>query len=256
MFPFSTRGRIEIIGHRGDPIRAPENTLPAVQFATSAGVPSVEWDVRVTACGTPVLIHDATVDRTTSGTGRVDELTIQDLASLDAGSWFGEAFAGVRIPTLASALSLAREANVGVYCEVKALREPEDAGRILRCLQGEDMLERTVVISLDLEIVREFRRRDPTLWLGPVPDTEAALARARPWVEADRRAILDAGADLLLADPARTRSMVDGGTRLVTWTVDRESTARALVELGVTRLTTNRVREMLAWARSVFRSGE
>ena len=75
-----------IAGHRGDRSAAPENTLPALQIALAGPMVFVETDIRLSADGFPVLIHDTTVDRTTNGTGKVADLTLAQLQSLDAGA--------------------------------------------------------------------------------------------------------------------------------------------------------------------------
>lgn len=99
---------LRAIAHRGASRVAPENTLPAIRAALELGAEFIELDVRETADGIAVLMHDATVDRTTSGIGQVAELTLAELQQLDAGSWFGAAFVGTRVPTLRDALALIR----------------------------------------------------------------------------------------------------------------------------------------------------
>lgn len=94
------------VAHRGYSSVAPENTLPALAAAVRAGATFVEFDVRTTADGVPVVIHDRTVDRTTGGTGNVWDLPLAEVRSLDAGSWFSPAYAGVRVPLLTEALDL------------------------------------------------------------------------------------------------------------------------------------------------------
>jgi glycerophosphoryl diester phosphodiesterase len=93
-----------VASHRGDQELAPENTLPAFRMAMASQVEFLETDIQLSSDNVPVLIHDATVDRTTNGTGRVAELTLAQLQRLDAGSSFSPAFAGTRIPTLDSFL--------------------------------------------------------------------------------------------------------------------------------------------------------
>src|SRR3954463_888507 len=92
------------VAHRGYSAVAPENTLPALTAAARAGATYVEFDVRTTADGVPVVIHDRTVDRTTSGTGLVADLTMDEVRALDAGSWFAPAYAGLRVPLLTEVL--------------------------------------------------------------------------------------------------------------------------------------------------------
>ena len=78
-----------ILGHRGSPREAPENTLVSLRRALELGLDGVEYDVHGTRDGEPVLIHDETLDRTTDGRGPVAELGMPELAGLDAGGWFG-----------------------------------------------------------------------------------------------------------------------------------------------------------------------
>ena len=85
---------IVIEAHRGDSANAPENTLSAFERALRLGVPWIELDVHPAADGTLMVIHDPTVDRTTSGSGGVCDMTAGELLRLDAGSWFAPAFAG------------------------------------------------------------------------------------------------------------------------------------------------------------------
>ena len=94
-----------IIAHRGASAAAPENTLAAIARAADLGARSVELDVMLSADGVPVIIHDTDLARTTNGTGPVAALAFEQLARLDAGSWFGAAFAGERIPSLADAIT-------------------------------------------------------------------------------------------------------------------------------------------------------
>lgn len=77
---------------------APENTMPAFEEAVRLGADYVETDLRATRDGAIVCIHDARVDRTTTGTGLVSELTVDEVRRLDAGSWFSPSFRGVKIP--------------------------------------------------------------------------------------------------------------------------------------------------------------
>lgn len=93
------------VGHRATVKFAPENTIAAIGKAIEQGVDLLELDVRQSKDGVFVLIHDATVTRTTDARGRVDQMTLAELQALDAGSWFDPAFKGERIPTLKDALA-------------------------------------------------------------------------------------------------------------------------------------------------------
>jgi glycerophosphoryl diester phosphodiesterase len=92
-----------ILAHRGDKLHAPENTLPAFEQAIQKGADGVELDVKLTADGHVVVIHDSSVERTTDGRGRVASLTLEAIRKLDAGSWFDKKFSGTKIPLLEEA---------------------------------------------------------------------------------------------------------------------------------------------------------
>lgn len=92
--------RPRLLGHRGARARAPENTVASLRRGLADGADGFEFDVRMTADGHAVLLHDDTVDRTTAGTGALREMTLEQARGLDAGAWFDDAHAGERIPTL------------------------------------------------------------------------------------------------------------------------------------------------------------
>ncbi len=96
--------RVLNIAHRGLETQAPENTIIAFKMAIGEGADGFELDVQLTKDGKVAVIHDLTVDRTTNGSGRVKDKTLQELKQLDAGSWFNALFAGEQIPTLEEVL--------------------------------------------------------------------------------------------------------------------------------------------------------
>lgn len=89
-----------LLAHRGDQVNAPENTLPAFEQAIQKGADGVELDVKLTADGQVIVIHDPTVNRTTNGKGRVASFSLDAIRQLDAGAWFNPKFASTRIPLL------------------------------------------------------------------------------------------------------------------------------------------------------------
>lgn len=107
------------IGHRGAAGLAPENTLAGFRHAAALGVAMVEFDVRLSADGRPVVFHDDRLERTSTGSGPVADHSLAALKTLDAGSWFAPRFAGEAIPTLDEVLALCRELGLGVNLEIK-----------------------------------------------------------------------------------------------------------------------------------------
>jgi glycerophosphoryl diester phosphodiesterase len=108
-----------IIGHRGAALSAPENTLAGFCMAAALNVEWVEFDVRLTSDGRCILLHDDTLDRTTSGCGPASGLTFDEMRRLDAGSWFGPDFAGQPVPTLEETVDLLVQLNLGAVVELK-----------------------------------------------------------------------------------------------------------------------------------------
>jgi glycerophosphoryl diester phosphodiesterase len=89
-----------ILAHRGDLAHAPENTLPSFSQAIQKGADGVELDAKLTVDGQVIVIHDATVDRTTNGAGKVASYTLDAIRKLDAGTWFDQKFVGTQVPLL------------------------------------------------------------------------------------------------------------------------------------------------------------
>ena len=119
----------KVIGHRGAAAYAPENTLEGLHTAADMGIEWVEVDVKLTKDGVPILFHDETLDRTTNGNGPVAEKDYEEIKQLEAGSWYGESFTGIKIPTLEEAVDVLLERDLGLNLEIKACpgREKETA---------------------------------------------------------------------------------------------------------------------------------
>jgi glycerophosphoryl diester phosphodiesterase len=103
------------IAHRGHSIAYPENTLEAYRKAIELGIEMIECDVNITIDGKLVMMHDTTLDRTTSGSGRVSAATWEEIQQLDAGGKFKPEFAGVRVPSTEETLLLYKETG---FCPV------------------------------------------------------------------------------------------------------------------------------------------
>ncbi|HEY7924868.1 MAG TPA: glycerophosphodiester phosphodiesterase family protein, partial [Vicinamibacteria bacterium] len=117
-----------VIAHRGDSAHRPENTLAAIAGALELGVSAVEIDVQLTRDGRVVVMHDSTLDRTTSGRGDVRQLSLAEIRALSAGypSRFGTAYQGEHVPTLAEVLSLVRD-RARTLIEIKKESVTDDA---------------------------------------------------------------------------------------------------------------------------------
>lgn len=173
--PWLNRSHPLSIAHRGHSIDVPENTLEAYRRAIELGIEMIECDVNMTRDGELVMIHDWTVDRTTDGSGRVRDLSLEEIGRLDAGSWFDPTYTGLRIPATADTIELAREANVLMCFEVKGetAADYRRTGEALAdLLAARDALGWAFMSGYDHEALAAARTRVPELLLAPerLPD--------------------------------------------------------------------------------------
>ena len=112
-------GAIDVIAHRGASAYRPENTLASFAYAAELKADWFELDCTLARDYTVIVIHDDTLDRTTTGQGKVADRTLPELKELDAGTWYDAAYAGERLPTLEESLRLAKKKKTGLYCEIK-----------------------------------------------------------------------------------------------------------------------------------------
>lgn len=150
-----------VAAHRGASLDAPENTIPAIEKAVADGADAVVLEVQPSKDDEPFVVADPRVDRTTDGTGRVRRLSAAELKALDAGSWFGEAYAEVRIPTLPEALA-AFGSDTRLLLVVPDLsREPKFAARLAEVLAERRKPEDDVLLFGDSPSLTMFREQAP-----------------------------------------------------------------------------------------------
>lgn len=236
------------VAHRGYSTVAPENTLPAFAAAVRAGATVVEFDVRTTRDGVPVVIHDRTVNRTTDGQGRIWDLTYDQVDALDAGSWFGAGFTGLRVPSLAATLDLLAPEPVGLLVEIKPPATLDEVKSIVAQLAERDLLDRTVVQSFDTDVVRKVRDVAPEVRRGLLLfrfdaetvelSRELGVAYCNPSVED------------VLGGPETMAALAEAGIGVMPWTPNDIAQWRPLADAGVAGLITDLVGELTGWAAS------
>jgi glycerophosphoryl diester phosphodiesterase len=177
--------RNEVQAHRGASALAPENTLAAFQLAAEQGAKWVELDVALLGDGTLVVIHDDSVDRTTSGSGSLGDLTRADLDRLDAGSWFGPDYAGQRLPTLDAVIAELGRLNLSANVEIKQHKHHKSLDQLIEAVKASISTRSPatgiMISSFDPLALAAMHRREPELemamlWGRPPEDWEAQLA--------------------------------------------------------------------------------
>lgn len=227
-----------VIGHRGTAARAPENTLAGFRCAKELGCSWVEFDVRLTGDGALVLFHDARLDRTTTGRGRVSAQGLSAIRRYDAGSWFAPEFAGETVPTLGEGLRLATALGLSVNVEIKA-----DRGR-----------SAATAVALAVTLARFGNGLPPMLvssFLRPALAAMRGLAPAIPrgllfrgvpgrWRSiAARLGCTTINVDHRALSPLVVAQIRDAGYPLLAYTVNDPQRARTLFGWGVTSVFTD-----------------
>ena len=220
------------VGHRGASAYAPENTVASFDEAIRRGAKAVEFDLRLTADGDPVVIHDDTVDRTTNGTGPVNAYSRLDLLRLDAGSWMHPRFSGTRIPTLQEALLA-----IGPHARpVIELKTEIPAELVIRTLRRYDLLEDALVISFVESWLVPFRRASRDLAIGLLADhwTGDIPARARNLAAE----LVCLNVDIL--GPGQVAACEAHGLEVWCFTANDVGMVAACAAMGVTGIITDR----------------
>ena len=220
------------IAHRCGGILAPENTLAGLQAAAAAGFRAVEFDVMLSADGTPVLIHDETLERTTNGVGRVCETPDAVLLALDAGG-------GERIPTLAEAAALCCRLGLLANVEIKPAsgherRTGEVVARAARALWAEALPP--LLSSFSIEALEAAADAAPELARGLLFDAVPAdwMRRHKALAAATLHCAAARVSDAVLAEAAAA------GVPVLCYTVNDPVQAEALQRRGVASLFTDR----------------
>ncbi len=239
------RKRTLILAHRGASAEAPENTLAAFDLALRQGADGIELDVRLSADGVPMVIHDARLERTTSGTGRVDALSVEALRRLDAGSWFNERrpalakarFRGLKIPLLAEALARVKERGCRAYLELKRERNSNDGleEKVLKAIHEAGVADNVVVISFRPEALERMRELHDGIALGL--DCTRTLPAIRRAQAAGARVVLPLGALVTRKFVERAHAQA---LQVAPWGVETPRAWRRLLGIGVDAVITNR----------------
>lgn len=209
---------IPCMAHRGWSSKAPENTISSIQLAVQEDkIDYIELDVQLTKDGVPVVIHDFTLERTTNGQGYIKDMTYEQLAKLDAGSWYSEQFIGAKIPTLAEVFQAVQGKKI-LNLELKKTPSIYHGmeEKILALIEKYKLRDNVYLTSFDHQSIKKVKQLDdrietglivwgmPTLLEEQLQETGAsALSMAYPYVTKEL-----------------VSSMIAQGIRMTAWTVN------------------------------------
>ena len=232
-----------IIAHRGDSAHRPENTLASFASALEVGAHLVELDVQATRDGVPVVLHDPTLDRTTTGKGPVREKTLAEVRAVSAGypDRFGAAYPGERVPTLAETLAFLR-GRTRVMVEIKTESVGDDAeggieARTIAEVRKAGMVGEVAFLSFDGRALARCRDQAPEIPRG--------YLFYRAAVDEILRGAREVACDIvmpekgMLSDELRAR-VSEVGLKLATWVVDDPEELRALGRFDLYGVGSNR----------------
>ena len=231
---------LTIVRHRGAELDSPENTEPAFRLAAKQGSKTVETDVCFTKDGVPVLLHDATIDRTSDGEGNVADMTLEELQKLDFGSWKSTDYAGTKILTLAEFFDLLKELDLNAYVEIKIDFEFTDeyAKTITDLALEKEVTDRVTWISFSATNLGKIGAVLTSARLGVISNeiSEDIVARATNLKTAYNEVFIDV--KYTGVDSEGIARAKDAGFAVEVWTVSTKADMYALDEY-VSGVTTN-----------------
>jgi len=238
------RRRFWNVAHRGASADRPENTMPAFELAIAQGADVVECDVRRTSDGALLLLHDATVDRTTSGTGPLRQMTAAQAQALDAGD-------GERIPELCEILELAR-GRVRVNVDLKEADLVDDAVAAVRAAGAEGGV---TFISFLPEVWERLDELAPDTPMIHLVDSAAALASLAMGDPGGQHVATGVGVPFAIVNAGTVEGMHRHGYGVFAWTVDDEDEMRRLIACDVNGIVTNRPAALAEVVRDIQATG-
>lgn len=225
---------MQVIGHRGAAALAPENTWAGFDLALELGVDALETDVRATSDGELVLLHDATLDRTTDGYGPVHQVPWAAVSALDAGGWFAAGYAGARVPLLRATLG---RYGGRTYLAIE-IKQPGIEGQVLDVVADAGLLERVTFTAFEFEIASWVKAAAARLY--PQGARVGYLARDTSPETVAR--VLDAGLDQFCppADaltPEAVARCKELGLEVRAWGVRNVELMQRAIDAGVDGMT-------------------
>jgi glycerophosphoryl diester phosphodiesterase len=240
-----------IIAHRGYRQKYPENTLAAFLAAVETGVPVIELDVMFSRDRRLVVIHDATLERTTNGHGAVNDCTLEELKRLDAGSWFDPKFADQRLPELSEVLDLVN-GRTRVNMEIKAHayehHHPPDAieKQVVGLVKQKNMQDSVLISSFEIDILVQIASmEDPP----PIALISESPASNRIVEICTRLKVFSWHPDHLIVTPHQVDMMHAAGLKVFPYHVDTLEDYMKMIDMKVDGVITDDPVSAAHWSR-------
>lgn len=258
-----------IVAHRGSSAIAPENTLAAFAQAIEDGAEGIEFDVRISKDGVPIVFHDATLRRVAKRKVKVSNLTFDELQTVDVGKWFNlknpkkadAKFEGEKIPSLVQFFDFLKGYDGRVYVELKSEAGDSTAlvETVTKIIRASDWLKDVVVKSFDLEIISRAKEIFPELCCAALfaPEVAGILRKKSRLIERARAFQAD---ELSLHYSLATARMVDEASRakmpVTIWTADHPVWVSRATEIGIRAVITNNPARLITEKKRIEATSE
>ena len=238
--------KCKVISHRGANRVAPQNTIPAFKKSIEIGVDGFETDIHLSADGVPVICHNYTIDETSDGQGKINDLTLEQLRSYDFGSYFHEKFKGTTLPTLEEFLSLCENADIEIMnIEIKPPLDGnmEIVGKTISAAKAHGLFDKLLISSFDPNVLIECKRVDPECKTGYLYAPNKAHFYKKMlfgYVKFAKEIKVDYMHPHYFAVTKKyVKDLHKNGIKVNVWTVNKPETANKLLGYGVDGIITD-----------------
>jgi glycerophosphoryl diester phosphodiesterase len=236
------RHDIAVTAHRGSSLKAPENTISALEQAIADGADYAEIDVQATADGVVILMHDADLMRVASIDRRIAELRYDELSKIDIGSWFSKDFSAERIATLEEAIRFCN-GRIKLNIELKYNRPDLDlVGKVGTLIRSNSCSENCVITSLDYGELQKFK----TLF----PEVKVGLTVFQALGDYTNSDVDFLSIDAAQATSRQVNQAQQNGKQIHVWTVNDLQTALTMIEVGVDNIITDKPEAVQNWLQA------
>lgn len=228
--------RTKVYAHRGYSAIAPENSMIAFLLAMKFS-DGIELDVQLTKDGEVVVIHDETVNRTTNGIGWVKDFTLEEITSLNNGSWFSSKYQDQRLPSLRQVLDLLKNSRLELNIELKNsyIPYPRLEEKVIELVEDFGMEDRVILSTFNLESVHRLQQLRPHYQIAALYNMHVDS----PWKYGELLGLKGIHPHHSFVTEELVRECKKRNIAVRPYTVDDEAEMKRLLKLGVDAIITN-----------------
>jgi glycerophosphoryl diester phosphodiesterase len=228
--------KMRIIAHRGSSGEAPENTMIAFKRSIEEGSDAIELDIHLSKDNEIIVCHDATVNRTTNGTGYIRDMDLSALKQLDAGSWFAERFAGETLPLLNEVFELVPN-HILINVEIKNKYEGHLLRPLLELIMKYNRIDSVVISSFDHKFLKLLKFQEPKIKIGVLISSN--MINVMKYIDSMEIEVYSIHPNYKFMDNEDIQEVVKQGLEVYPYTIDSLEALQSAIDSGVTGIMTN-----------------